>query len=224
MKSKSIGWDHPRTEGWRARSARIALAFAALWLLAACGKLEQPPFEVRNELDQLVVDFFSPPERGKYREIVAEREARGGVVGATGQFLLESFPKGTPVNRVTEYFEGIGGTCRAAEDIGDSVICEYCRNRNLAWRYIIDTSYRTTEILWVVEAFGESPSGTTEAYSVTSALAYTVAVSTRSSSGHSGPAPIPGTCDDARYRLENRLYDERSGELQVRQWVYEQVD
>ena len=115
MRSQSSSSVRSRAVGRRWRGVKFFAPLAVLWFLAACGPPEQPPFEVRNELDQLVVDFFTPSERGKSAETMAKRNARGGVVAATGQFLLETFPKGTPVNRITEYFEGIGAFVKTHE-------------------------------------------------------------------------------------------------------------
>jgi hypothetical protein len=205
-------------------NVKILAPFAVLWLLAACGAAEQPPFEVRNEFDQLVADFFTPSERGKSAETMAKRKARGGVVAATGQFLGEAFPQGTPVSTITDYFEGIGGTCRTAEGDGHPIICEYCRNRHGARRFYFETFYGKMEILFIVEAFGARASESTEAIPTTRALAYTVAKGGDAHGGHSGPADTPWTCDDARSRLVSRRYDVRHPNLMMRQWVYGQAD
>ena len=223
MRSQSTSSARPRALGRRWRGVKVFAPLAVLWLLAACGPPQQPPFEVRNEFDQLVVDFFTPSERGKSAETMAKRNARGGVVAATGQFLLETFPKGTPVNRITEYFEGIGGTCRARKGNADPVICEYCRNRHLARGFYFETFYDKGEILWIVEIFGARPEATNE-LSVTRALAYTVAKDGTAHAGHSGPADLPETCDNARSRLENRQYSDARPNLMMRQWVYGQAD
>ncbi len=224
MRSQSSSSVRSRAVGRRWRGVKFFAPLAVLWFLAACGPPEQPPFEVRNELDQLVVDFFTPSERGKSAETMAKRNARGGVVAATGQFLGETFPKDTPLNKVTEYFEGIGGTCRAGNGNADPVICEYCRNRHGAWGIYFETFYAKMEILFIVEAFGANTSESIEAKQVTRALAYTVAKGGDNHGGHSGPADTPWTCDDARSRLENRKYDERYRNLMKRQWVYGQAD
>jgi len=199
-------------------------SFAVLWLLTACGEPQQPPFEVRNELDQLVVDFFSVPERGKSAETMAMRNARGGAVAATGTFLLETFPQGTPVSTITEYFEGIGGTCRAGKDNTYPVICEYCRNRHGARGFYFETFYAKMEVLFIVEAFGANISESIEANPGTRALDYTLAKGGDAHGGHRGPADPPWTCDDARSRLENQKYDVRYRNLMMRHWVYGQPD
>ena len=204
--------------------ARIFAPLAVLTLLAACGPPKQPPFEVRNEFDQLIVDFFSPSEPGESPESIAKRKARGGVVAATGQFLGEAFPQGTPVSTITDYFEGIGGTCLTEKDNADPVICEYCVNRNSAWGFYFETFYAKQEVLFIVEAFRTNASEAIDASPPIRALAYTVAKGGDNHGGDSGPASFPWTCDDTRYRLEHHQGDERYGNILMRQWIYGQIE
>jgi len=205
-------------------------SFAVLWLLAACSRPEQPPFEVRNELDQLVVDFFSPAEPGKLKEVVAEREARGGVVGATRQFLAQAFPQEIPQASVIDYFERIGGRCHTIEENVRSVVCEYCRNRNLGWMSYLETFYRTIEILWIVEIIDTDAPQSPDEIPVTDALAYSVATGAHSSNDHSDPAIKPDICDNAKFLYESHQGRDLEGdpygygELMQRHWLYEQPD
>ncbi len=206
----------------------LLVSFAVLSVLAGCGKPQQPPFEVRNEFDQLIVDFFSPLERETAAETKKSREMRGGFVGATRQFLKEAFPEGTPQTAVIEYFEGIGGSCRILEESDSPVVCEYCRNRKFVWRYLIDTFYSTTEMLWIIEVYGVNVSETPETIPSTKGLAFSVARGVRSPSANGNSAFEPDTCDKAEFNYENHrddvLYAEQYGELLKRHWVYGQYD